>query len=324
MKPIRTSLILILLAICGDVLGAEVLNSIPFAFKENTYQYYEMRDGYLARLGGKRTTYLNAGNFYRNHKGSNQYTVVSNGSGYYLMDIHGNEGDYVGRKAYGVTMISDAFIIEHRDGHRQIMRRDGSVRELPADHGEITYTSIFVNGFCVAKAANGKYGVINSDGQWMLAPRYDHLYRPLDGLFAAKKLGKWGFIDVMGNWVVAPALTYPTVFYKVGNYLWIKDAHGYAFVSMTDPSDRINAEGCMGGDKDITFFKRGGKYARRGKGATTITGFIYDDVVTIQTDPTVSLCSRDGKYYLVDAEGCEEPVESYEDAASHADRKSVV
>lgn len=51
-------------------------------------------------------------------------------------------------------------------------------------------------------------GYIDSRGQWVIPPQYEEAFAFLDnGLAAAKYNDKWGMIDRQGNWVLAPTIT---------------------------------------------------------------------------------------------------------------------
>lgn len=55
---------------------------------------------------------------------------------------------------------------------------------------------------------NGKWGVLNNLGQWIVQPKYEDIL-PIDSLIQsdfvpAKKNGLWGGVDLKGNWVLAP------------------------------------------------------------------------------------------------------------------------
>ncbi len=55
----------------------------------------------------------------------------------------------------------------------------------------------------------GKYGYINSTGQWVINPKFEWCDYFYEGKAIAKEKGKYGFIDVKGEWIVKP--TYDTV-----------------------------------------------------------------------------------------------------------------
>jgi hypothetical protein len=63
--------------------------------------------------------------------------------------------------------------------------------------------SSFINGFAKLKK-DGKYGIIDVTGKFMLPATYDNLGEPLE-IIAFQKGSKWGFIDRKGK-VVLPAM----------------------------------------------------------------------------------------------------------------------
>lgn len=48
----------------------------------------------------------------------------------------------------------------------------------------------------------GAWGVINSDGDWLISPMFEGLRHYSDSLLAAKVDNLWGLIDLSGNWVL--------------------------------------------------------------------------------------------------------------------------
>ena len=58
------------------------------------------------------------------------------------------------------------------------------------------------NGYAIVKK-DGKYGLINKMGEYIIPCKYDDLYAPTqEGLMAAKMNGKWGFIDLEGSEII--------------------------------------------------------------------------------------------------------------------------
>ncbi len=55
----------------------------------------------------------------------------------------------------------------------------------------------------------GKYGYINSTGQWTISPKFEWCDYFYEGKAIAKEKGKYGFIDVKGEWFIKP--TYDTI-----------------------------------------------------------------------------------------------------------------
>ena len=66
-------------------------------------------------------------------------------------------------------------------------------------------SSFFENGLA-AVVQNGKKGLINTKGQWVVKPSLDYvdLQGPRKGLLAASLNGKTGFIDSTGQWAIEP------------------------------------------------------------------------------------------------------------------------
>jgi len=57
-------------------------------------------------------------------------------------------------------------------------------------------------------ASSSIKGYIDSRGHWVIPPQYEEAFAFLDnGLAAVKYNGKWGMIDRQGNWVLAPTIT---------------------------------------------------------------------------------------------------------------------
>ena len=57
-------------------------------------------------------------------------------------------------------------------------------------------------------ASSSIKGYIDSRGQWVIPPQYEEAFAFLDnGLAAVKYNDKWGMIDRQGNWVLAPTIT---------------------------------------------------------------------------------------------------------------------
>ena len=51
---------------------------------------------------------------------------------------------------------------------------------------------------------HGKWGFIDTTGQWVIEPRFEAAGYFSEGLSLAKKNGKYGFIDKTGEWVIKP------------------------------------------------------------------------------------------------------------------------
>ena len=63
----------------------------------------------------------------------------------------------------------------------------------------------FGNGLAPAKEKNGKWGYLNLQGKWGIAPRFERAGIFRNGLAAAKEPGaKWGYLKPDGTWGIKP------------------------------------------------------------------------------------------------------------------------
>ncbi|MDE7376670.1 MAG: WG repeat-containing protein [Muribaculaceae bacterium] len=91
-------------------------------------------------------------------------------------------------------------IVKNGEGKYGLRRFDGS-EITPCIFDSVGYFS--TNGTAVAKV-NGREGLINREGQWIIPAEYEDIYEPSKELIGAKKDGKWGFINAQNEWVIAP------------------------------------------------------------------------------------------------------------------------
>ena len=59
----------------------------------------------------------------------------------------------------------------------------------------------FSEGLAAVQAANGRWGFINEQQQWVIQPHYEEAKEFQAGKAPAKKSGKWGFINKRGEWL---------------------------------------------------------------------------------------------------------------------------
>jgi hypothetical protein len=71
--------------------------------------------------------------------------------------------------------------------------------------GDCAFDAIgyFFDGLAEA-SKQGKWGVIDEKGQWVIQPLFDELAFFHKGLTGASSGGKWGLIDGKGNWLIEP------------------------------------------------------------------------------------------------------------------------
>jgi hypothetical protein len=71
----------------------------------------------------------------------------------------------------------------------------------------------FSQGYCVA-SENGKYGLLQSNGEWKIKPQYEQMLPFQEGLMAVWVDGKWGYINIQNEWVIKPVFDEAFSFFK--------------------------------------------------------------------------------------------------------------
>lgn len=91
-----------------------------------------------------------------------------------------------------------------------------------------TDAGIFSEGFAPAKI-NGKWGFINSGGNFFIQPKFEDIYIGFcNGLAPVKQNGLWGYIDRDGTMIIEPQFDDADVFYcNVALVLFIDGTFGY-------------------------------------------------------------------------------------------------
>ena len=71
----------------------------------------------------------------------------------------------------------------------------------------------FGNGLAPAKEKSGKWGYLNSQGKWVIAPRFERAGIFRNGLAAAKEPGaRWGYLKTDGTWGIEPKFSRVRIF----------------------------------------------------------------------------------------------------------------
>ena len=57
--------------------------------------------------------------------------------------------------------------------------------------------------------SNGKWGIMDNTGQWLIAPKFEKPFRlSSHGVAAIEESGKWGIINTAGEWIIKPEIDY--------------------------------------------------------------------------------------------------------------------
>nr|WP_314383821.1 WG repeat-containing protein [uncultured Cardiobacterium sp.] len=103
------------------------------------------------------------------------------------------------KKLWGYADTSGNFVIPPQFEDAEAFASNGLAVAQPFDTkncGKYIYATSSIKGY------------IDSRGQWVIPPQYEEAFAFLDnGLAAVKYNGKWGMIDRQGNWILAPTIT---------------------------------------------------------------------------------------------------------------------
>lgn len=59
---------------------------------------------------------------------------------------------------------------------------------------------VYRDGLAAVQHANGRWGYINEQQNWVIAPKYEDAMPFQNGKAAVRQGGKWGFINRRGEW----------------------------------------------------------------------------------------------------------------------------
>ena len=111
------------------------------------------------------------------------------------------------------------------NGKFGFMGTDGNVIIAP----KFQYVQSFHNGLAVA-IENNKYGYINKDGRKIIDFQYDEAFDFDRGRAIVQQNGKYGLIDVIGNYILEPR------YIDLGSFseglMYVQDSSGYQFFTM--------------------------------------------------------------------------------------------
>ena len=86
------------------------------------------------------------------------------------------------------------------------------------------YAFLFHGGYCQMVGENGKFGLIDKQGNWVIEPRFDRVWSPQEmGYRTVTANNRYGIVDAHMNIVYEPEYEYAENFTKKGGFILIKD-----------------------------------------------------------------------------------------------------
>lgn len=159
-----------------------------------------------------------------------------NGKGYYI-DKNGNR---VFDKTFGYGMPfyeNRAFVKENENWY--IINENGDFAfDMPLGTYNETVPGKFTDGKATVVVDN-KYGVIDSDGNYVIYPDFDELLTLSGGCVVFKKDGKYGYMKADGKIIIEPVYDYLSNFKNGIAVFGFKDKHG---VVKSDGTEILAAE----------------------------------------------------------------------------------
>ena len=144
---------------------------------------------------------------------------------------------------------------------------------------------------------NGKYGVMKTTGEVIIAPDYEMLKEAKSGLLMAKQNGKYGVIDLQKVSKVQPV--YLSIHYNEKADLYIAEKEDYTN-DILDNTFEVRQTGILidiDDEKGYLALKQGEDYK--------YYNFKFEEkkITEIQTANTLFKSKKDGKYGFVDKDG---------------------
>lgn len=118
-------------------------------------------------------------------------------------------------------------IVRDNEGKCGLRRFDGSeITPCLFDH----IRGFFADGTAIADI-EGLDGLLDRNGEWVIPAEYEGFEEPSEGLIGAKKDGKWGFINAQNEWVIAP--TYDRIYngFKHGYAVAMNEDYKYILIN---------------------------------------------------------------------------------------------
>lgn len=77
-----------------------------------------------------------------------------------------------------------------------------------AFEGKFSFSSGFHEGVCIVQNVKGKYGVINTEGEWVIEPLYENIGLFNCGLAPFRQNKKWGLLNAQGEVIITPRFSF--------------------------------------------------------------------------------------------------------------------
>ena len=158
---------------------------------------------------------------------------------------------------------------------------------------------LFMGGFCTVIDSTGKHGLIDKTGTWVVAPQYDYINNPVNGLRIVRNDGKYGVMDeslqfrlpVEYDWII---LEQKGFLVRNGAEQQLLDLDGKTvlqpFVHNGTSVLRYNSGQVNGAGEDIYFtsdylaFKIGDKTGLMNRNGKVVVPAIYENILAITND----------------------------------------
>lgn len=193
-------------------------------------------------------------------------------------------------KVYG----NDRYVVKQA-GKQVLIKKDGT-EVLSTGYDEIKQILKNVdNGIIYTK--DGKYGVMKTTGEVIVAPDYEELKEAKSGLLIAKQNGKYGVIDLQKVSKIEPS--YLSICYNEKADLYVAEKEDYTN-DIIDNTFAVRQTGIL---MDIDDEK--GYFALKQGEEEKYYNFKFEErnMVEIKTSNTLYKSKKDGKYGFIDRDG---------------------
>ncbi|NLM26548.1 MAG: WG repeat-containing protein [Clostridiaceae bacterium] len=184
-----------------------------------------------------------------------------------------------------------AAVANEDDKHGFIDKNGNLVIPFKFEHNlEGTYLYQGFSDGLAAVCMDGKFGYINTKGDFVIEPRYDYAERFSDGLALVIADGLYGYIDRSGNYVIEPKFAHASSF-----------QNDFAFARMPGNTDYIETGGYAlinkAGDfitGENLFYEQGGGYTFILEWSTGFVGELARVVMMVDNSPKFVYINKNG------------------------------